>query len=64
MKTTKPLLDVVHWVRTKSRAPDHIHEAAQAAMVADCELRLEIAKLQEQLKAAKRAILYPMTDLA
>jgi hypothetical protein len=64
VKTTKPLLDVVHWVRTKSRAPDYIHERAQAAMLEDCELRLEIARLQEQLKAARRAILYPMTDLA
>lgn len=60
----KALVEVVHWVRTKSRAPDYIHERAQAAMLEDCELRLRISKLEADLKAARRALLYPMTDLA
>jgi hypothetical protein len=64
MKTTRPLLDVVHWVRTRSRAPEYIHERALAALDEDLRLRLRIGELEKQLKEAKRAILYPMTDLA
>jgi hypothetical protein len=62
--TKNPTLTVAHWVRTRSRAPEHVQQAAMESVERDNKQRIRIAFLEEQLKAAKRAVLYPMTDLA
>ena len=59
-----PTLTVAHWVRTRSRAPEHVQQAAQDSIERDRQLHTRIYLLEEELKKAKRAILYPMTDLA
>ena len=53
-----PIVRICHAMRHKD------HALATAALEEHDRARIEIAELKRKLAEAKRAILYPMTDLA
>lgn len=65
---SKPVLYLCHTLAMNRReclpSQKQLREMARAAMLEHDRALVRIAELERELKAAKRAILYPMTDLA
>jgi hypothetical protein len=65
---SKPVLYLCHTLAMNRReclpSQEQLREMARAAMLEHDRALVRIAELERELKAAKRAILYPMTDLA